>query len=141
MIETTDTTVNTLAPVIFELPAPLKPLGTLAWNYWWSWSADGPSIFRDLDPELWEECEHNPRLLLARTSEYRLAQMATDPVYIERVRCLADLFEQYMAPAESWRSETAGNQITRERPVAYFCAEYGVQFAATLFGRVGYSRW
>ena len=38
-----------------ELPAPLMPLSQLAWNYWWSWAADGASLFRDLDPETWEE--------------------------------------------------------------------------------------
>src|SRR5918998_840607 len=56
------------------LPAPLIPLERLAWNYWWSWAADGAGIFRDLDSEIWEECEHNPRQLLARTSAYRLAE-------------------------------------------------------------------
>ena len=70
------------------LPLSLRALDRLVWNYWWSWSAEGPSVFRDLDPELWEECEHNPLLLLAKISEYRLAQMATDPVYIDRVRRL-----------------------------------------------------
>ena len=68
------------------LPSPLLPLARLAWNYWWSWAPDGPSIFRDLDPETWEECEHNPRQLLASTSGYRLAQAATDPLYIDRSR-------------------------------------------------------
>ncbi len=38
-----------------ELPAPLLPLERLAWNYWWSWAADGESVFRDLDPEIWED--------------------------------------------------------------------------------------
>jgi len=57
-----------------RLPAPLAPLERLAWNYWWSWAADGAGIFRDLDPEIWEECEHNPRQLLAKTSAYRLGK-------------------------------------------------------------------
>src|SRR5919202_2697987 len=68
------------------LPESLRGLERLAWNYWWSWSLDGPSVFRDLDPSVWEECEHNPRRLLAEVSEFRLMQMATDPVYGERVR-------------------------------------------------------
>ena len=76
------------------LPLTLRPLERLAWNYWWSWSANGPSVFRDLAPDIWEEYEHNPRLLLAKTSEYRLAQMATDPGYVDRVRRLAEEFEE-----------------------------------------------
>jgi len=133
MIETTEKMINISEPVIAQLPVPLKPLLSITWNYWWSWSADGPSIFRDLDPELWEECEHNPRLLLTGVSEFRLAQMATDPSYIERVRRLGDLFDQYMAPAETWRGESNVMTITRERPVAYFCAEYGVHNSLPLY--------
>ena len=133
MIEATDRIDNKPALPTPELPPPLKDLERLAWNYWWSWSADGPNVFRDLDPEIWEECENNPRLLLARTSEYRLAQMATDPIYIERVRRLSDLFSEYMAPAESWRPPNGTTDITPERPVAYFCAEYGVHHSLPLY--------
>src|SRR3954467_3928308 len=86
-----------------RLPAPLRPLERLAWNYWWSWAADGAAVFRDLDPAVWEECEHNPRRLLADTSEFWRMQMATDPVYNERVRHLGVSFDEYMADGESAR--------------------------------------
>src|SRR5436189_5598202 len=101
------------------LPESLAALERLSWNYWWSWAADGASVFRDLDPEIWEECEHNPRLLLARVSEYRPAQMATDPVYIDRVRRLSDCFDQYIGPAESWSNQRGETTITPDRGVAY----------------------
>jgi hypothetical protein len=61
MIETTE--IEKRAAQQPKLPAPLAPLERLAWNYWWSWAADGAGIFRDLDPEIWEECENNPRQL------------------------------------------------------------------------------
>ena len=93
-----------------DLPAPLIPLERLAWNYWWSWAADGASVFRDLDPEIWEECEHNPRQLLAKTSAYRLAEAATDPVYLERVRRIDQSFQSYMALSPHWPHD--GNTIT-----------------------------
>src|SRR5437764_6527537 len=108
-----------------RLPESLESLGRLAWNYWWSWTGGGTSVFRDLDPSVWEECEHNPRRLLMEVSEFRLAQMATDPVYCERVRQLAERFEQYMEDVRTWESHT-DKRITRENPVAYFCAEYGI---------------
>jgi glycogen phosphorylase len=133
MIGATDRIENKPELSMPDLPPPLRDLERLAWNYWWSWSADGPNLFRDLDPEIWEECENNPRLLLARTSEYRLAQMATDPIYIERVRRLADLFNEYMAPAETWHPQNGATAISHERPVAYFCAEYGVHNSLPLY--------
>jgi starch phosphorylase len=130
MIETTEIEkrVNTNP----TLPAPLAPLERLAWNYWWSWSADGASVFRDLDADIWEECEHNPRQLLAKTSPYRLAQAATDPVYIERVRRIDGLFQDYMAESPSWpRNESP--IISPDNPVAYFCAEFGVHNSLPLY--------
>ncbi len=106
----------------------LLPLEPLAWNYWWSWAPDGAAVFRDLDPELWEEYEHNPRELLARVSPYRLAEISSDPVYLERVQRLAQRFDTYMSAAPA--STTA---ITREHPVAYFCAEFGIHNSLPLY--------
>ena len=112
------------------LPAPLIPLERLAWNYWWSWAADGASVFRDLDSEIWEECEHNPRELLAKTSQFRLAEAATDPVYLERVRHLDESFQSYMASRPHWQHQA--NTITQDHPVAYFCAEFGIHTSLPL---------
>src|SRR5215207_8670871 len=111
------------------LPAPLIPRERLAWNYWWSWAADGAGIFRDLDSEIWEECEHNPRQLLAKTSAYRLAEAATDPVYLERVRRIDARFQSYTVAAPHIQSEA----ITQTHPVAYFCAEFGVHTSLPLY--------
>jgi glycogen phosphorylase len=114
-----------------NVPAPLAPLERLAWNYWWSWAPDGAEIFRDLEPEIWEECEYNPRQLLARTSAYRLAEAATDPVYLERVRRIDERFQTYMTSGIGW--SIADLKITAERPVAYFCAEFGIHNSLPLY--------
>lgn len=126
MIETTAHLNQKALPESRALPFPLQALERLSWNYWWSWAPDGASCFRDLDPALWEECEHNPRLQLAKVSEINVAQMATDPVYLDRVNKLATRFDLYMAPAASWAGPSGSSPITAEHPVAYFCAEYGV---------------
>jgi starch phosphorylase len=130
MIDTTE--IEKIVKTTRELPAPLRTLELIAWNYWWSWSADGASVFRDLDADIWEEVEHNPRQLLAKISEYRLTQAATDPVYLERVRKIDQLFQAYMAQTPSWPQ--GGNPvITPENPVAYFCAEFGVHNSLPLY--------
>ena len=115
------------------LPSPLEPLGRISWNYWWSWSRDGAGCFRELAPAIWEECEHNPRLLLSRVSEYRLAEMADDPVYCERVNKLANDFDEYMGLGQTWSNPGSEASITSEHPVAYFCAEFGVHNSLPLY--------
>jgi starch phosphorylase len=129
MIETSE--IENRAAQQDQLPAPLAPLERLAWNYWWSWAADGAEIFRDLEPEIWEECEYNPRQLLAKTSAYRLAEAATDPVYLERVRRIDERFKAYMASGIGWPIEHPN--ITAEHPVAYFCAEFGIHNSLPLY--------
>ncbi|HEV7843165.1 MAG TPA: alpha-glucan family phosphorylase, partial [Pyrinomonadaceae bacterium] len=116
-----------------SLPEPLAPLGQLAWNYWWSWATDSAFVFRDLDPSVWEECEHNPRRLLKEVSDFRLMQMATDPGYIERVRRLAEKFDEYMNDQKVWRAPEGETKTTPENPVAYFCAEYGIHHSLPLY--------
>ena len=107
---------------------PLISLEALAWNYWWSWAPDGPAIFRDLNPELWEECEQNPRQLLTKISAYRLAEVASDPVYRERVNRLYQSLEAYMNAAPN-----VTTSIEPEHPVAYFCAEFGIHNSLPLY--------
>ena len=152
MIETIEHLNTTTLAETPTLPSPLKPLQRLYWNYWWSWSSEGAGVFRDLDTELCDECEHNARLLLEKVSPYRLAEMATDPVYIERVRRLAEQFDHYMAAtgrlatdlgsqssdlkaqiSNRGPSQTVTSTITPEHPVAYFCAEYGVHNSLPLY--------
>ena len=125
-LETTKQPPSTLTKTP-KLPFPLQALERLSWNYWWSWSRDGASLFRDLDSEAWDECEHNPRRLLEKVSEYQLAQMATDPSYLEMLNRQLSSFDKYItAPQRS-----AG--ISPDHPVAYFCAEYGIHNSLPLY--------
>ena len=115
------------------LPETIAALERVSRNYWWSWNPDGHAVFRDLDQEVWDLCEHNPRRLLKEVPQYSLMRMATDPVYVERVRRVAEGFDAYMAAgAETWAARQAAG-ITRERPVAYFCAEFGVHHSLPLY--------
>src|ERR1044071_5386126 len=129
MIDTIAERKNTNGTTKLSLPSTLEPLQRFAWNYWWSWSRDGAGCFRELAPMLWEECQHNPRLLLSRVSEYRMAEMSNDPVYCERVAKLAHDFDMYLA--QPWANEVTS--ITAEHPVAYFCAEFGVHTSLPLY--------
>ena len=137
MIETIEQLNNNAWAETPTLPSPLEALERLSWNYWWSWSAEGAGVYRDLDAELWDECEHNPRLLLSKVSEYRLAEMATDPVYLDRISRLAAEFDRYLNAAEVSTGNSPerplASTITAENPVAYFCAEYGVHNSLPLY--------
>ena len=116
-----------------EFPATLKPLEKLASNYWWSWAADGPEIFRDLDPGLWQQCELNPKALLAQISDLQLTQMAADPAFADRVGQLSQRFDHYMSETQPWAGLKLSSRVSSQTPVAYFCAEYGVHSSLPLY--------
>src|SRR5713101_5497752 len=116
-----------------ELPPNLQPLERLAWNYWWSWAPDGAETFRDLDEEVWEQCQHNARALLAQASDLRIAEKAANPSYAERVRQLAARFDAYMRDARPSPNLRLAGSITAAAPVAYFCAEYGIHNSLPLY--------
>src|SRR5712675_1910339 len=102
------------------LPPPLEPLQPLSWNYWWSWAPDGNEVFRDLDPGLWQQSEQNPRLLLSQISDLRLAQVAADPAFADRIQRLSSRFNAYLADTRPSPRLQLSSRITRETPVAYF---------------------
>jgi starch phosphorylase len=107
-----------------EMPASLKALDTISANFFWSWNPDGRSLFRDLDPTLWDKCEQNPRLFLKLIGELRLWQFAADDHYVERVLRFSEKQDQYLS--EKSYTPSGEGRPTPENPVAYFCAEYGV---------------
>src|SRR5208283_4041078 len=59
----------------FIAPAQER-LWALARNLWWSWDNDSNSLFRDLDPVLWREFNHNPISLLGELPLAKLERRA-----------------------------------------------------------------
>jgi len=116
-----------------ELPPTLVPLRDLSWNYWWSWAPDAVEVFRDLDPGLWAQCAQNPRLFLTQISDLRLAEIAANPLFAERVQQLQRRFDTYMSDSKPWPKLPLRAAITRQNPVAYFCAEFGVHNSLPLY--------
>jgi glycogen phosphorylase len=111
-----------------ELPSSLQALDTISSNFYWSWQTEGFSIFRDLDASLWEKYEQNPRRLLAEISELRLWQKANDANFVERVNGFAEVQARYLE-----NKPKPFGKITARRPVAYFCAEYGIHNSLPIY--------
>ncbi|HET7640890.1 MAG TPA: DUF3417 domain-containing protein, partial [Ktedonobacteraceae bacterium] len=42
------------------MPSRISRLYELAYNLWWSWHPEALALYRELDPDLWEEAGHNP---------------------------------------------------------------------------------
>lgn len=102
------------------LPSAVAGLGALATNLRWTWREETRALFRDLDPELWDQGV-GPVALLRRTR--RLDEIARDPAWVGRIAGEAAELEMYLG----------GVAPSARAPVAYFCAEYGFHESFPLY--------
>jgi len=99
-----------------DVPEKLSALKDLSNNLWWSWNTDAGSIFRRMDPSLWEEVKHNPKLLLEKIDYKRLLVLEDDDEFVADLRKVDKAFKDYMNRPDD-----------PEKPsVAYFCMEFGI---------------
>ncbi|NCC10522.1 MAG: glycosyltransferase family 1 protein [Bacteroidia bacterium] len=105
------------------VPEELQKLSELARNVWCAWNAEAIDLFRDLDPELWKECGHNPVLLLERLSYEKLEAISKDKVILRKMNEVYAMFREYMDVAPD-----------AKRPsVAYFSMEYGLSHVLKIY--------
>jgi starch phosphorylase len=109
------------------LPDALKPLARVAYDYRWSWSADGPALFKDVDAERWARTGRNPRRLLTEVHPSALQSAADDSQFVARVHRLAQELAQDRA-----RPSFSG-AVTPDRPVAFCCSEFGVHGSLPIY--------
>ncbi len=110
-----------------RLPDPLAPLARLAYNYRWSWSPDGPELFRSVDPARFEICRENPVRLLQEASLQALRRAATDEQLLQRAAALE------AAAASDLDRPPSGGPGDGAGPVAFLCAEYGVHVSLPIY--------
>jgi glycogen phosphorylase len=114
------------ADLAVRLPDALAPLARLAYNYRWCWYPGGKDVFRAIDQDRWELCGENPVRLLQEVSGEKLAQAADNRDLLARVASLEDAF------AADLERPFVG-PVTRERPIAFLCAEYGVHQSLPIY--------
>lgn len=106
-----------------DLPEKLYPLRELSRNLWWVWNQCARDLFTQISPEIWEECEHNPILLLERVTYQRLQDLVGNPDFMQEMADVYGKFRRYMED----RREMAGPEV------AYFSMEYGLHDSLKIF--------
>lgn len=106
------------------LPAELRDLDELAHNLRWSWHAPSRRLFAGIDPALWDDVHGDPVALLGALGPDRLAALAADPEFVERVRAAVEDLRHYLED-DLWYQDQAAH---RDLPaaVAYFSPEFGI---------------
>jgi len=114
----------TIHPV---LPDALDPLRSLMLNLRWSWHAGTRELFASIDPASRELAEQDPAALLGRVPQDRLAALAADPGFLQRLAAASADLRDYLTQPRWYQGEPASAQWPAA--VAYFSPEYGITAA------------
>jgi starch phosphorylase len=106
-----------------ELTELTAGLNKLARNLWWTWDQEAQEVFAELSPRCWQNLYHNAVAVLREVSEYELRVRLQDSNFAARVRDVLRDFEAYLSEKSTWCHQNAPR--LREKPVAYFSAEFG----------------
>jgi starch phosphorylase len=109
--------------VVPKVPGRLRPLLVVARNFWWTWNRNALALFRRIDPQLWENSQHNPVQLLGSLHPERLRTLAEDDAFLAHMDSVYEEMQQYLA-APTWYQRVYGAKV--DLRVAYFSAEFGL---------------
>jgi len=107
-----------------HIPEGLSGLTELSNNLHYSWDRNARSLFYRLDHQLWEQCDHNPKVFLRRVSQRSLESATQDNVFMEEYSRVISSFNSYLAKNTHHEIDDyldADNDL-----IAYFCAEFGL---------------
>ena len=99
-----------------DVPEKLFFLKELAENLWWSWNNEAESLFKRMDPSLWEIVNHNPKVLLEKVDYKRLLVLEDDEDFVADVERVHKAYKKYI--------ERPDDETTPK--VAYFSMEFGI---------------
>ncbi|MCU0454762.1 MAG: alpha-glucan family phosphorylase [Bacteroidales bacterium] len=99
-----------------HVPDKLASLKELANNLWWSWNSEAENLFKRMDPSLWEEVKHNPKVLIEKIDYKRLLVLEDDEDFVADLATVTKNFHEYINRPDD-----------PEQPaVAYFSMEFGI---------------
>ncbi len=106
-----------------DVPEKIASLKELADNLWWSWNTEAEMLFRRMDPTIWEEVRHNPKLLLEKIDYKRLLVLEDDDDFVGELEKVYGAFSDYMNRPDDDKTPS----------VAYFSMEFGIHHSLKLY--------
>src|SRR5665811_1467030 len=105
------------------IPERLACLRDLAYNLRWTWDHDTIELFTRLDASLWNDCGHNPVLLLNIAPQTRLEEAAADDAFLAHLDRVCAAQRAYLTePGWFRRRHPQSSGLT----IAYFSMEFGL---------------
>ena len=114
-----------------KLPRRIRRLEELAYNFWWSWHREARDLFKMLDYTLWRTTSHNPVQMLLEIEPERLAEVASDPLFLRLYDAVMIALDADLTNGHLWFPRRYPDLT--DRPVAYFSAEFGLHRSLPIY--------
>jgi starch phosphorylase len=112
-----------------RLPPALEGLNRLAYNMYWSWHPEVRQLFARIDRHVWSSYRSPVGVLRASRDWTSLLE---DPDFMVQYQDILEAFDDYMANGrDHWFSRHHADAL--RGPVAYFCAEFGLQESLPIY--------
>lgn len=112
-----------------SLPPSLKGLTDLALDLRWNWNHSADTLWRTVDPEIWEATE-DPWLILESITRKRLETLAADASFMTELQSQLAYRKAYLSQS-TWYDERYGDDSLGS--VAYFSMEFGLSDALPIY--------
>jgi glycogen phosphorylase len=106
-----------------NIPEKLTPLKEISRNLWWVWNTEARELFQYIDSEIWEECEHNPIVLLDEVNYQRFIELENDEEFLLKMNHVSALLHKYLNDRKTLKGPS----------IAYFSMEYGLHDSLKIF--------
>ncbi|MFP4106347.1 MAG: alpha-glucan family phosphorylase [Phycisphaerae bacterium] len=109
----------------------IQRLRDLSCNLYWTWHPELVEIFRDIDPKLWRQCNHNPVAFLDHLTEEQIIEKSSGIALEARISQAFHQMQDYLEEIDTWGNRHAGALYAK--PVVYFSAEFGLHESLPLY--------
>lgn len=116
--------------IVPNLHEELKPLEEIAYNLWHTWNPEALTLFMRMDRDLWENCSHNPVLMLGKISQEQLNELTHDEGFMMHMQRVYQEFKIYMSNV-SYFQHLLGYH--KDFKIAYFSAEFGINDSVPIY--------
>jgi starch phosphorylase len=106
-------------------------LKELSNNLYWGWHPECVKVFRDIDPELWRQVNHNPIEFLDQLASDILEDKFRNGSKVNQLTERLNDLHDYLEASEVWGAWQAGP--LRAQPVAYFSAEFALHESLPIY--------
>ncbi|HEV8356203.1 MAG TPA: alpha-glucan family phosphorylase [Gemmatimonadales bacterium] len=113
------------------LPPRLEGLAALVTNLSWSWNREARALLRSIDPPLWRHVRQNPIELLREVAPTRLEHLARESAFLRQYDQVMEWMASDRQHERTWFARR--HPVLLERPVAYFCAEFGLHNSVPIY--------